>query len=52
MTPKQIKNLQDETQGDLEYLDGYPELSEELQQKVKQALDDGHVADEDWKHGM
>lgn len=30
-------------------LDGYDELSVEAQEKVKEALVHGHVADEDWK---
>lgn len=30
-------------------LDGYEELPEDLQEKVKLALENGHVADEDWK---
>lgn len=30
-------------------LDGYDELSSEQQQKVREAVEQGHVADEDWK---
>lgn len=30
-------------------LDGYEELPNDLQEKVKQAFDNGHVDDEDWK---
>ncbi|KAL8843308.1 MAG: hypothetical protein Q9170_000166 [Blastenia crenularia] len=30
-------------------LDGYEELPDDLQEKVKLALENGHVADEDWK---
>ena len=44
-----IKNLNDAIEGDLEYLDGYEDLDEDLQAKVRKALEDGHVADEDWR---
>lgn len=30
-------------------LDGYEELPSDLQEKVKQSLEVGHVADEDWR---
>lgn len=30
-------------------LDGYDEVSPEAQEKIKFALQNGHVADEDWK---
>lgn len=30
-------------------LDGYDELPEELQDKVRRALEQGHVDDADWK---
>ena len=29
-------------------LDGYEDLPEDLQEKIRKALEDGHVADEDW----
>lgn len=58
VTPVQIANLQSQV-GPLEdldldsdlpsILDGYDELSVEAQEKVKEALVHGHVADEDWK---
>jgi len=58
VTPVQIANLQSQV-GPLEdldldkdlpaILDGYDELSVEAQEKVKDALVHGHVADEDWK---
>lgn len=41
--------MQSFTEGDLELVDGYEELSEEHQEKVKRALEQGHVDDEDWK---
>lgn len=49
MTPAQIAGLQDKLEGDIEMLDGHEELSGDLQEKVKQAFDNGHVDDEDWK---
>ena len=52
VTPKQLKNLQEECEGDLEYVDGYEDLPAEWQVKVKRALEQQHVDDEDWKHGM
>jgi len=30
-------------------LDGWEDLTPEAQEKLKQALREGHVADEDWK---
>ena len=43
-----IANINETIEGDLEMLDGYDELNEDLQEKVRRALADGHVADEDW----
>lgn len=34
---------------DLTVIDGFEELSPENQERVREALDQGHVADEDWK---
>ncbi|KAK5229285.1 hypothetical protein LTR47_007887 [Exophiala xenobiotica] len=57
VTPLQIANLQSQV-GPLEdfddadlsaILDGYDEISPEAQEKVKYGLQNGHVADEDWK---
>ncbi|KAL8995297.1 MAG: hypothetical protein Q9169_004941 [Polycauliona sp. 2 TL-2023] len=36
-------------EGELEMLDGYDELPTDCQEKVKRALENGHVDDEDWK---
>lgn len=33
----------------IEHLDGFNELPEEFKAKVRRALDQGHVDDEDWK---
>jgi len=58
VTPLQIKNLQVQV-GPLEDLDleadlaaiidGYDEVTGEAQEKIKFALEHGHVPDEDWK---
>lgn len=32
----------------MEFVDGYEDLPPEVQEKVKRALDQGHVDDEDW----
>lgn len=33
---------------DLELIDGYEELPEDAKEKVKTALEEGHVDDDDW----
>lgn len=56
-TPKVLENIKsawEEMQGDSDEkdysnLDGYDELSEEYQVKVRNALEQGHVDSEDWK---
>ena len=55
VTPKQIENLVKEIGGlegmkdDLDVIDGYDEVGEENQRKIRTALEEGHVPDEDWK---
>lgn len=57
VTPKQIENILEQLGGldgldldkDLDILDGYDELPTEHQNKIKYALENGHVNDEDWK---
>lgn len=57
MTPQQIANIIDQIGGldgldvnnDLDILDGYDELPQWAQDKIKDALVNGHVDDEDWK---
>ena len=49
VTPKQIENLEETIEGNLDFLDGYDEIDEESQAKVRKALEDGHVADNEWK---
>ena len=48
-TPNVIGHINEAIEGNLEFLDGYDELPENEQERVRKALDDGHVADEDWK---
>ncbi|KAI4215212.1 MAG: hypothetical protein LQ349_009176, partial [Xanthoria aureola] len=49
VTPKQLESLHDVLEGDVEMFDGYEELPNDCQEKVKRALQNGHVDDEDWK---
>lgn len=49
VTPKQLANLNEMIEGNFDYLDGYDEITPELQEKVKIALEQGHVDDSDWK---
>lgn len=54
VTPKQFVNIRakltpEDGTLDVTSLDGYDELSEDLQTKVKEAIEQGHVADADWK---
>ncbi|KAL8702044.1 MAG: hypothetical protein Q9224_000193 [Gallowayella concinna] len=44
-----IGNLGEALEGEMEMLDGYEELPENFQEKVKRAIENGHVDDEDWK---
>jgi hypothetical protein len=58
VTPLQIGNLQEQV-GPLDDLDldddlpriidGYDEIDDEAREKIKFALQNGHVPDEDWK---
>lgn len=49
MTPEVFHNWQITAQGDMELVDGYDTLPEDVQEKVKRALEQGHVDDDDWK---
>ena len=49
VTPAQISNLKEGIEDNLEYLDGFEDIDEDMQEKVVKALENGHVADEDWK---
>ena len=37
------------TEGDTDLIDGYDDVDTESQEKIKKALEDGHVADAEWK---
>jgi hypothetical protein len=44
-----LQNLNKQCEGDMEFVDGYAELPPEWQEKVKTAIEQEHVDDEDWK---
>lgn len=48
VTPKQIANLTEAIEDDFDNLSGYDDLSEDLQEKIKKAVENSHVADDDW----
>lgn len=48
MTPKVLANVKETIEDNLDWLDGYDEIPPEMQDKVKRALDQGHVDDEEW----
>ncbi|KAL9127764.1 MAG: hypothetical protein Q9217_003422 [Psora testacea] len=43
-----MENLKTAIEDNLDYLDGYEELPKSDQERVRKALEDGHIADEDW----
>lgn len=47
-----LHNWWDKADHDLELIDGYEELPAEAQEKVKRALENTHVDDEDWNGVM
>lgn len=49
MTPRQIENLKEAIENDIDLFDGYDELPDHLQEKMRRTLEQGHVDDEDWK---
>ena len=49
MTPQQIYNLNDAIEGDVDLFDGYEDLDEQDKAKIAKAIEEGHVADEDWR---
>ena len=57
MTPLQLANIHEQLGGlegldldkDLDLLDGYDEVDTWAQDKIKYAVQNGHVHDEDWK---
>ncbi|KAI9693572.1 MAG: hypothetical protein M1820_009138 [Bogoriella megaspora] len=48
VTPEVIGNIKNSIDGDYELLDGLDELPEDMQDKIKRALQQGHVDDDDW----
>ena len=48
VTPTVMNNWKESSGMDMELVDGYEELPNEAQVKVKRALEQGHVDDEDW----
>lgn len=49
VTPKQIANMKEESGGDTDLIDGFDEVSEEFQDKVVRAIEQGTVDMADWK---
>lgn len=50
VTPQQIVNLKESVEDDLQtYFDGYEDLDDHEKARVAKAVEEGHVADEDWK---
>ena len=49
VTGKQIEHVKEAIEGDLDLFDGFEDIPEEDQARVKKALDDGIVAAEDWR---
>ena len=49
VTPKQVENLKESIENNVDLFDGYDELPEDIQEKMRRALEQGHVDDEDWK---
>lgn len=47
MTPKQLEHLKEFIEGDFDVIDGLEELSEEDQKRVRKAVEEGHIADEE-----
>lgn len=48
VTPTQIQNAKTSIEDDIDNLEGYDEIPPEIQVKIKDAIEQGHVADEDW----
>lgn len=48
ITPEVMHNWAEASGGDMELVDGYEEMPEEVQVKIKRALEQGHVDDEDF----
>ncbi|KAF2843711.1 zf-PARP-domain-containing protein [Patellaria atrata CBS 101060] len=48
LSPQVIENVNKFIEGDFEIFDGFEELSSDIQEKVRKALEQGHVDDEEW----
>lgn len=54
-TPRVLENIKTgweemcDGKPDYSLLDGYDEIPEEFQEKVRRAVENGHIDDEDWK---
>ncbi len=48
MTPEVLHNWWENAEKNLDLIDGYDTLPFEVQERVKNALEQGHVDDEDW----
>ena len=48
VTPKVLFNWKESSGLDMELVDGYEELPEDQQEKVKRAIEQCHVDDDDW----
>lgn len=48
VTPRQIENIKESIDEDVDMLDGYDEIPPDLQEKIKAAIENGHVNNEDW----
>ncbi|OJD18138.1 hypothetical protein AJ78_01804 [Emergomyces pasteurianus Ep9510] len=51
VTPRQIASIQEIVGDEKDYtlLDGYDEISADNQEKIREAVEQGHVSDSDWK---
>lgn len=49
VTPQVIQNVTEYIDGDMEMIDGFEDIPEADQDKVRRAIDQGHVDDEDWR---
>ncbi|KAI9885933.1 MAG: serine/threonine protein kinase psk1 [Watsoniomyces obsoletus] len=49
ITPRVIANLKEVIEDNVDLFDGYDELPEPEQEKMRRALEQGHVDDDDWK---
>jgi hypothetical protein len=56
VTPKVLENVKNFLKGgdedatvNMDFLEGYDELPDEWKAKIDHALEEGHVADEDWR---